>query len=282
MKKFTYNGKEISYDIKDSDTIILKKLQQFNDLDVDLPLENLKHLGIYGDLTHEEAKEVLVNILVILVHNELVCCDNKSVSEYIDLKDMDLSKLVLKNQCIYIDPLSLYSKYPEVRMFWSIYKDIYWYSMDRMCSIMVGNRELERIIKKNLESKLDKYKTYLMYDYDSKLYKIGKSHKPAQRLKSVIKCHPNTILVEVCNLDVESKLHLFYDDKNVKFMSNNEKEWFSLSESDADKLKGVFIEFNSLVSSGAKLTNKFKMNLFDELLNYNETEYNKFLKEEIE
>jgi hypothetical protein len=76
-------------------------------------------------------------------------------------------------------------------------------------------------------------KTYLIYEVSSKLYKIGKSVNPENRMKS-IQTSGETKLIHVINRDIENKLHRRFKDKRVH------NEWFELSDKDVCCIKKMF------------------------------------------
>lgn len=71
-----------------------------------------------------------------------------------------------------------------------------------------------------------KYKTYIMFDSPSGLYKIGKSTHVEIREKTLSGQIPLIKTILVCNDNVENNVHIDYSDKRVR------GEWFRLDEND--------------------------------------------------
>jgi Rha family phage regulatory protein len=70
------------------------------------------------------------------------------------------------------------------------------------------------------------YKTYILKDEASNLYKIGRSEDVETMVKNLGVSNPNLSIIAVFEIDVENELHRIYKSKNVK------SEWYSLSEDD--------------------------------------------------
>ena len=80
------------------------------------------------------------------------------------------------------------------------------------------------------------YKTYLIKDTSSMLYKIGRSANPCIRHRDIKTGNPTTMLLMFCNSDIESILHKKYADKRVS------GEWFKLSDHDITEILNEFKE----------------------------------------
>lgn len=80
---------------------------------------------------------------------------------------------------------------------------------------------------KNICTKRDKpYKTYIAFDENTLLYKIGRSSNPFKRIKSSSTFSPFVKLMFVSDRDIESVIH----DRYSKYRRLG--EWFDLSEKD--------------------------------------------------
>lgn len=80
---------------------------------------------------------------------------------------------------------------------------------------------------KNIYIKRDKpYKTYIAFDENTLLYKIGRSSNPFKRIKGSSTFSPFVKLMFVSDIDVESAIHNKYS-KCRKL-----GEWFDLPEKD--------------------------------------------------
>lgn len=73
-------------------------------------------------------------------------------------------------------------------------------------------------------------KTYIMFDEDTGLYKIGISIEPIIRLINIRQEHPNAFLLAICNGDIEKDLHNKFSSKR------KDGEWFMLSEKEVDNI----------------------------------------------
>ena len=82
------------------------------------------------------------------------------------------------------------------------------------------------------------FKTYLMFDDGSGLYKIGKAFDIEKRLKYIKGMCPMIMLVCVCERNVESQLHKAYKAKRKT------GEWLKLDNSDVKYIKDKFKERN--------------------------------------
>lgn len=69
--------------------------------------------------------------------------------------------------------------------------------------------------------------TYLIYNENYNLYKIGSSYNPKRRFKEINKKHKGSKLLFIINNNYELRLHRTFNHKMVKI--NNEREWFDLS-----------------------------------------------------
>jgi hypothetical protein len=87
----------------------------------------------------------------------------------------------------------------------------------------------------NIILNLRKAKTYIMYDPDLNLYKIGKTININQRKLALKIKHKNILCLYFCEMDIESFVHKFHSRKRIK------KEWFDLNEED---IKELLIKFN--------------------------------------
>lgn len=73
-------------------------------------------------------------------------------------------------------------------------------------------------------------KTYVLYNIDEKLYKIGHSKNPFSRMKAIRNTYPNTNMIAIIDASIEIELHRLFEPKRV--VINGEREWFSLDESE--------------------------------------------------
>jgi len=86
------------------------------------------------------------------------------------------------------------------------------------------------------KQKRGNYKTYVMIDLNSNLYKIGKAYNPQVREVTLQSEKPSVKLIMINDsADLESRLHLEFSKKRVR------GEWFSLDKSDLTK---ILTEFN--------------------------------------
>jgi hypothetical protein len=83
--------------------------------------------------------------------------------------------------------------------------------------------------------KIYNYKTYLIYDGVTKLYKIGKSISPKKRFNQIKTSNPNAILFAICDQDIENILHNEY----CKLIVSG--EWYMLKDKE---LKCIFNKYN--------------------------------------
>ena len=67
------------------------------------------------------------------------------------------------------------------------------------------------------------YKTYIIKDYNTGFYKIGKSRNPKIREKTLQSENPNIAIVKVFNEDIEKILHDSYKENRLR------GEWFNLN-----------------------------------------------------
>lgn len=79
--------------------------------------------------------------------------------------------------------------------------------------------------------------TYLVYNRDYGLYKIGFTTNLFERLKTLRCYHENSIVVVCINYNIERQLHAMYFEKRVRF--NGESEWFILSSKDVEEIRGI-------------------------------------------
>jgi len=75
-----------------------------------------------------------------------------------------------------------------------------------------------------LQSKLEGRLTYIIKDYSTGLYKIGKSNNPQQRERTLQSEKPTIKTVKVFKSDIESLLHKEFADVRVR------GEWFKLNK----------------------------------------------------
>lgn len=81
------------------------------------------------------------------------------------------------------------------------------------------------------------YKTYIMLDNSSDLYKIGRSVNVEKRLKALSVANANLSVVLTIGYDVEKELHNTYSNKKVK------SEWYRLTKDDIDSIR---LKYNTL------------------------------------
>ncbi len=74
------------------------------------------------------------------------------------------------------------------------------------------------------------FKTYLVKDNATNLYKIGKATDPAKRVNALKVANTNIELYAVCEDNVEYILHKEYHNKQVS------REWFRLNDLDVDTI----------------------------------------------
>ncbi|RDY57559.1 GIY-YIG nuclease family protein [Flagellimonas nanhaiensis] len=80
--------------------------------------------------------------------------------------------------------------------------------------------------KKSLEK--IKQQTYIAYDTYSKLYKIGYSYNPPERVMAMKTTNPFIILFATLKGNVEKEFHLIFKRKRVK------GEWFKFKKEEID------------------------------------------------
>jgi hypothetical protein len=101
-----------------------------------------------------------------------------------------------------------------------------WFNHPFLCSVA---KLMESIIKNERTSKdgtASGYKTYIMVDENSGLYKIGKSRNPTVREATLGGQIPKIKILFVCDKDIEREIHTEFSDKRVR------GEWFNLSMDD--------------------------------------------------
>lgn len=80
--------------------------------------------------------------------------------------------------------------------------------------------------KNNFLKKQDDFKTYIMYDSNTEMYKIGKSKNPKFREGTLQSKKPTIDLILICDKDIEIELHCKFNSKRGR------GEWFSLDSDD--------------------------------------------------
>lgn len=93
-------------------------------------------------------------------------------------------------------------------------------------------KESKAIPKKINKSK--QYKTYIMVDFNTGFYKIGKSVNPCIREKTLQSEKPTIEILLSVNDDLELYLHRKYSGKRIR------GEWFSLNENDISYIDALF------------------------------------------
>jgi len=73
---------------------------------------------------------------------------------------------------------------------------------------------------------LKKQKTYIIIDYNTGFYKIGKSINPILREKTLASEKPTIKLVLICEENIENQLHKIFNKKRIR------GEWFDLNADD--------------------------------------------------
>lgn len=101
-------------------------------------------------------------------------------------------------------------------------------------SIPLINQKLDTYKSKDKKS----YKTYLMVDDSTGLYKIGKSKDPKYREGTFQSAKPTVRMLLTCDLNIETALHREYDDKRVR------GEWFRLTPADVKNIESKFYSLN--------------------------------------
>ena len=74
------------------------------------------------------------------------------------------------------------------------------------------------------------FKTYLVKDNATNLYKIGKATDPSKRVNALKVANTSIELYAVCEENVEYIIHKEYHDKQVS------REWFRLSDLDVNTI----------------------------------------------
>lgn len=74
------------------------------------------------------------------------------------------------------------------------------------------------------------FKTYLIKDNVTSLYKIGKATDPSKRVNALKVANTNIELYAICDNNVENILHKEYHDKQIS------REWFKLSKQDVVRI----------------------------------------------
>lgn len=77
-------------------------------------------------------------------------------------------------------------------------------------------------------------KTYIAYDFNTGLYKIGRSKDPKNRVKALKTGNTGIIILFYCAGNIENQLHKRYS------LNRRQQEWFNLSE---DDIIALFEEF---------------------------------------
>lgn len=80
------------------------------------------------------------------------------------------------------------------------------------------------------------FKTYILLDSPSGLYKIGRAVDVKKRVKDLSVANANLSIVMIIERNVENELHKAYSDKRVK------SEWFRLTEKD---IKDINFKYNN-------------------------------------
>lgn len=78
-----------------------------------------------------------------------------------------------------------------------------------------------------------KYKTYILKDTISGLYKIGRALDVNKRIKFLSVANPNLEIYHIINKDIETALHRKYSPFRIK------SEWFKLSETELEEIKSL-------------------------------------------
>lgn len=85
---------------------------------------------------------------------------------------------------------------------------------------------MNKTFKNNSIKKEDNFKTYIMYDSNTEMYKIGKSKNPKFREGTLQSKKPTIDLILICDKDIEIELHCKFNSKRGR------GEWFSLDSDD--------------------------------------------------
>ena len=96
-------------------------------------------------------------------------------------------------------------------------------------------------------------KTYLIYNYVSKKFKIGRSKDIGMRIKQLEKEYGNNIiLIDYCKGDIEKSLHRFFSNKK------DNGEWFNLNDDNIKFIKDSFNIQNQRLKELKKKLKKIK------------------------
>lgn len=77
-------------------------------------------------------------------------------------------------------------------------------------------------------------KTYLIYNVNTNMYKIGRSNDPSRREATLQSEEPQLKLISTCEENIEKFLHKKYKSKRVR------GEWFILTQQDVDEIIEIF------------------------------------------
>lgn len=91
------------------------------------------------------------------------------------------------------------------------------------------NPEIKEVVQKETNQK-----TYLMFDENTKLVKIGRTNNPKLRETTFKNSNPFIKCIYICNNDVEIMLHRKFKNKKIK------GEWFKLSD---DEIANIVIDY---------------------------------------
>ena len=78
--------------------------------------------------------------------------------------------------------------------------------------------------------KVSGFKTYIMMDNRTLMYKIGRSKSPSYREVTLQSENPLIELIAICEEDIERKLHKFFKDCRIR------GEWFRFTEGQVNKI----------------------------------------------
>jgi len=107
-------------------------------------------------------------------------------------------------------------------------------------SIVLKNKIPTKIIKPEYLNKTI-FKTYLMFDENTFLTKIGRSKNPRVRERTLQSEKPTITLFAICDLDVETKLHKIFNKLRVR------GEWFKLNK---DQINSIIGKYNFKIITG--------------------------------
>lgn len=79
-----------------------------------------------------------------------------------------------------------------------------------------------------------KRSTYIMFNNDTNLFKIGMSYSPEKRVDALQEIYPGIELLAVCDFNVENEIHKDYVDNRMK------KEFFRL---DFNQIKNIIDKY---------------------------------------